>query len=95
MKFATKLSDADALNRQLTELGKALAPAATDAAAGALIVTLVQTHESEGLSEPLTHGAMADGRSVGATDADSIAREFGTFDANPAPWLAPSRHPSS
>jgi hypothetical protein len=90
VKFAAKLSGADALNRRLTDLGEALVPAATDAASGALIATLEQTRESEGLNEPLTHSAVAGGRSVGATDADSIAREFGTFDANPAPWLAPS-----
>jgi hypothetical protein len=90
LNFAAKFSGATTLSRQLTELGKELAPAAVDAAAGALVATLAQGREAEGLNAPLINRAEAQGRSVGAADADSIAREFGTFDTNPAPWLAPS-----
>lgn len=90
MKFTARFDDAGRLSRRLTKLASDIAPAATDAAAGALAEVLQHAREDAGLSAPLLRGASGRNRSVGMNDDASLTREFGTFDTDPTPWLAPS-----
>lgn len=89
MKIAAKVSTGD-LARGLARLQTEIEASAIDAAADVLAAELSETREREVLYAPLLRGVAASGRFVGANDAESVAREFGTLDQPPAPWLAPS-----
>jgi hypothetical protein len=88
VKFSADIVS-NGVQKQLTRLLAGLAPAVLDAAADALAKELEHARRSEGLHAPLLREGDARGRSVGANDPDSIAREFGSPTEPPAPWLAP------
>lgn len=90
MKFAAHLLGVDRIAGGLKNLGGSMAASAADAAADALAAALDETREAEGLGAPLVRTGNGARRAVGAGDPGSSAREFGTLDTDPAPWLAPS-----
>jgi hypothetical protein len=90
VNFSAKLAGLDAIIGHLKNLGDALAGPATNAAADALAQTLEQTRKAEGLTAPLDRKRAGATAEIGASDPDSVAREFGTLETEPSPWLAPS-----
>lgn len=73
------------LFRRLRALAPSLRESVADAAAEALKGELQRTGSSAILIQP--QGVR---RSVGSSDLDDIAREFGTLTQIPSPWLAPA-----
>jgi hypothetical protein len=90
VNFSARLDGFDALFNNLKKLGTALAPAVTQAAGDALAATVEETREASGLNAPLARRQSGSAQQIGASDPDSIARELGTLDLDPSPWLAPS-----
>jgi hypothetical protein len=72
------------LLRRLRLADSALREAAADAAAEALRSELQRESEN-----PIHVGALGSRRFVGSPYAADAAREFGTLEQNPSPWLAP------
>ncbi len=89
MNFSAKLTGIDAVIGRLNNLGDALAGPAANAAADALAQTLEQARKTEGLTAPLERTQAGATAEIGASDPDSVAREFGTLELDPSPWLAP------
>jgi hypothetical protein len=78
----------DAFGRRLAAIATATAAPAAAAAADALHHELERVRERDGLP-PLARDGAARRRRIVAADPASVARELGTFDQAPAPWLAP------
>lgn len=90
MNFSARLDGFDSLFSNLRKLGTALAPATVKAASDALATTVEETREAAGLSAPLDRTRTNSAQQIGASDPDSVAREFGALDLDPSSWLAPS-----
>jgi hypothetical protein len=90
VNFSARLDGFDALFNNLKKLGTALAPATAEAAGDALAATIEEAREAGGLNAPLARTQSGSAQKIGASDPDSIARELGTLDLDPSPWLAPS-----
>jgi hypothetical protein len=85
-----KLSGLDRISKNLKSLANALEASLAKAAGDALAETLRGTREAGGLDAPLGRTGEGVRQIVGASDPESIAREFGSLDTEAAPWLAPS-----
>lgn len=90
MNFTANLLGLDQIIDGLKKFGNSVAAPAADAAAGAFANKVTRTRLSDGLETPLDLGGEGVHREVGASDTASVAREFGTLETDPAPWLAPS-----
>ncbi|MCW5680550.1 MAG: hypothetical protein KF794_03695 [Xanthobacteraceae bacterium] len=90
MKLRGKLLGADRIRGTLRALPDGMAHAAAEAAAGALREEIARHSGIAGLQ------VAAEGlrRRVGSDDAGLAAREFGTLEQTPSPWLAPSLPPA-
>jgi hypothetical protein len=83
-----RIAGLDTLGRRLAAIGEAAADSAVAAAADALTQELERVREPEGLP-PLARDGVPRRRRIVARDPASVARELGTLDTPPAPWLAP------
>lgn len=90
MKFTANLLGLDQIIGSLKKFGSSVATPAADTAADALANEVTRARRNDGLDAPLQRIGEGAWREVGASDPASIAREFGTLETNPAPWLAPS-----
>jgi hypothetical protein len=88
MKLSARF-DMRALSRGFARVARTIEQTALDAAADALADELARVRASEGLHAPLVREQSERRRLIGANDPESIAREFGTRDQTPMPWLAP------
>lgn len=90
MKLSAHLDGLDTLARRLARLGDAVAPPAVAAAADALAQTAERTRGVSGATAPLVRAGTSTRRTLGVADPAAVARELGTLDQPPAPWLAPA-----
>lgn len=90
MNFTANLLGLDQIVDGLKKFGGSVAAPAADAAADALANEIARTRKNAGLDAPFERTQAGARREVGASDPISIAREFGTLETDPAPWLAPS-----
>jgi hypothetical protein len=89
MKLVARV-DMRALSRGFARLARTIEQTSLDAVADALGEELASAREREGLHAPLVREQSERRRIIGANDPVSIAREFGTLDQAPMPWLAPN-----
>jgi hypothetical protein len=89
VKFAARILGADSLARRFEVLGDSLVEPALKAASDALAREVERARDAEGLSGPLLRERSARRVSLGVADPVAVARELGTLDQAPAPWLAP------
>jgi hypothetical protein len=90
VNFAGNLLGLDQIIDGLKKFGNSVAAPAAGAAADALASEIARTRKNAGLNAPLERTEAGARREVGASDPASVAREFGTLETDPAPWLAPS-----
>jgi hypothetical protein len=88
VKPRVSVAGAETLGRRLAAIGEAAAESAAAAASDALTQELERVRAGEGLP-PLARDGVARRRRIVARDPASVARELGTLDQPPAPWLAP------
>jgi hypothetical protein len=82
--------DVRGLSRGFARVARTIEQTSIDAVADVLAVELARVREGEGLHAALVRERSEGRRLVGANDPESIAREFGTLDQAPMPWLAPN-----
>jgi hypothetical protein len=85
-----KLSGLDQIGKSLKILADALQASTAKAAGDAFAKTVSETRKAGGLNSPLDQANEGTRQIVGASDPESIAREFGALDIEATPWLAPS-----
>lgn len=90
MNFTANLRGLDQILGGLKKFGSSVAAPAADAATEALVNEIARTRKNDGLDASLDLSGEGARREVGASDPASVAREFGTLETDPAPWLAPS-----
>ena len=90
MNFSMKLSGLDQIGKSLKILADALQASTAKAAGDAFAKTASETRKAGGLNAPLDRTGEGARQIVGASDPESIAREFGSLDIEATPWLAPS-----
>lgn len=88
MKLAVRARATDAL-RALARAEAAIAASAVDAAAEALVREAERAREAAGVAGKIERDGTARRRLIGSRDPAAVARELGTLDRPPAPWLAP------
>jgi hypothetical protein len=88
VKLAARISGVDA-PRRIVRLEDELAATLLDTASEALDREAGRAREAAGLSQPLVREGTARRRLIGSRDPAAVARELGTLDEPPAPWLAP------
>jgi len=89
MKLTARF-DMRALSHGFARVARTIEQTALDTVADALADELARVREREGLHAPLSREQSERRRLIGANDPQSIAREFGTLDQAPMPWLAPN-----
>jgi hypothetical protein len=89
MKLTARF-DMRGLSRGFARVARTVEQTSLDAVADALGDELAVAREREGLHAPLMRERSEHRRVIGAEDPESIAREFGTLDQSPMPWLAPN-----
>jgi hypothetical protein len=90
MNISADLRGLDEIVGGLKQFGEAVAVPAALVATDALATTINETRRVNGLAAPLERQGEGARHVVGASDAASIAREFGTLEQDAIPWLAPS-----
>jgi hypothetical protein len=88
VKLTAKISGIEIL-RGLARLEDALANAALDAATDALVREAERARTAAGLAGSIERDGTARRRLIGSRDPAAVARELGTLERPPAPWLAP------
>jgi hypothetical protein len=89
MKIAARF-DMRALSSGFARVAGTVEQASLDAVAEMIADELTGARERAGLHAPLVRERSERRRLIGANDPESIAREFGTLDQSPMPWLAPN-----
>jgi hypothetical protein len=90
VNVSVKLSGLDRIGKSLKTLANALATPVAEAAADALTNTLRRSRKIAGLDAPLDRTGEGARQIVGASDPESVVREFGALEIEATPWLAPS-----
>lgn len=90
MNISAELRGLDEITSGIKKFGEAVAAPAVQAAADALTTTIKETRRANSLAAPLVRQGEGPRRTIGASDAVSIAAEFGALERDATPWLAPS-----
>ena len=90
MKLSIDLVGLDSLARRLANLGETVVAPTVEAATDALAQEAERSREVSGATAPLVRAGTSRRRTLGVADPAAVARELGTLDQPPAPWLAPA-----
>ena len=90
MNISTGMHGLNEIANGLKKFGETLAVPAAQAAADTLVTEINQTRGAN--NPPVSVEQKGEGarRMISVSDAESIAREFGTLEQDATPWLAPA-----